>query len=115
MIYDFIIIPIDNNFVNIAFYIRDKLEEIYYLSNIIIDTNYNDKFSSRVNRSREKNINIITINNDYDKTKMVNVIFQHTNFKVESMSLQHFLELIATLNNNDENRGDKISLSCIII
>jgi hypothetical protein len=112
MIFDFIIIPVNNTFINVAFYLRYKLEEIDYFSQIIIDKNYHDSFSSRVNRCRQKNWNIITINDDYDEVKTINVIFQHTNFKVETMPLRDFLILVSNYKNDDNN--DDISLGCII-
>ena len=114
MQFDFIIIPIDDTFINVAFYIRHKIEEINLLSKIVIDQNYEDSFSSRVNKQRQQNYNIITINQDYNEANTVNVIFQHTDFKVETMTLRDFLILVTNYKNDDDDNSD-IVLSCIII
>jgi hypothetical protein len=114
MIFDFIIIPIDNTYIDVAYYMRYKLEEIYCISHIIIDENYNDSFSSRIDSSRPKQYNIITINQDYQETNTITVIFQHTGFKVETMTIRDFLDLISNYKiENDE--GSDESIHCIII
>jgi hypothetical protein len=113
MIFDFIIIPVDKSFINVAFYIRYRLEEINYFSQIIIDKKYDDSFSSRVNNCREKNYNIITINEDYNEAQTINVIFQHTDFKVETMPLRDFLNLVSDYK-NDDNCDEHFGLNCVI-
>ena len=114
MLHDFTVIPVDDTFVNVAFYIRYKIEEINLLSNVVIDQNYEDSFSSRVNKCRQRNYNIITINQDYNEANTINVIFQHTGYKVETMSLRDFLNLVPHFKNDDDDNSD-IVLSCIII
>lgn len=112
MIFDFIIIPVDNTYINIAYYIQYKLEDIYSISNIIIDINYEHSFSSRIDKIRQKKYNIITIGQDYEETNMISVMFQHTGFIVETMSLRDFFKLIPNyiVENDDVNNS-----SCIII
>jgi hypothetical protein len=114
MIFDFIIIPVNNTFINVAFYLRYKLEEINYFSQIIIDKNYHDSFSSRVNICREKKYNIITINEDYNEAQTINVIFQHTDFKVETMPLRDFLILVSDYIDDNDNDNENFGLNCII-
>jgi len=115
MQFDFIIIPVDDTFINVAFYIQHKIEEINLLSKIVIDQNYEDSFSSRVNKYRQQNYNIITINLDYNEANTINVIFRHTDFKVETMSLRDFLILVTNYKNDNDNHDDEIRLGCIIV
>jgi threonyl-tRNA synthetase len=114
MIFDFIIIPVDDKYIDVAYYIRYKLEEIYCISHIIIDNNYNNSFSSRIDSSRSKQYNIISINQDYEETNTITVIFQHTGFKVETMTIRDFLDLISnyTIENKEERNKN---IHCIII
>jgi len=113
MLFDFIIIPVDNSFINVAFYIRYKIEEMNLLSDIIINNNYENSFSSRVNESRQKKYNIITINEDYNEANTINVIFKHTDYKVETMSLRDFLDIVYSYNRQDSD--DDITIGCIIM
>jgi len=116
MIFDFIIIPVDNSFIDTAYYILNKLEEICGITHVIINVNYDDSFSSRVDKSRLKKYNIITINEDYNEANTINIIFQHTGFKVETMSLQDFFNLVSNYINENENENKyKTNLPCIII
>jgi hypothetical protein len=114
MIFDFIIVPIDNTYIDIAYYMQYKLEEIYCISHIIIDENYNDSFSSRINSSRSKRYNIISINRDYEETNIITVIFQHTGFKVETMTIQDFLDVISNYKIENDEESNK-NIHCIII
>jgi threonyl-tRNA synthetase len=114
MIFDFIIVPIDNTYIDLAYYVRYKLEDIYCISHIIIDENYNDSFSSRINRSRSKQCNIISINKDYEETNIITVIFQHTGFKVETMTIREFLDVISNYKFENDEESNK-NIHCIII
>jgi threonyl-tRNA synthetase len=116
MIFDFVIIPVNNTFIDEAYYIRDKLEEIYYISYAVIDTNYNTTISSRIHNLQNNKYNIITINEDYNETNTVDVMFVHTNYKLKTMPLKEFLNLVVSYKNENEiETEDDDTFKCYIM
>ncbi len=100
MIFDFIIIPVNNTFIDDAYYIQHKIEEIYCISHILIDTNYNTTLSYRSTQLQQQyKYNIITINEDYNETNTIDVMFAHTDFKSENIPLRDFLNLVDSYTN----------------
>lgn len=112
MIFNFVIIPINKSYVNIAYHIQNTLEEIHYLSNIIIDTNYTNIFASRVDNARQQKYNIITINDDYEEVETITVIFQHTGYIVETKTLQELFNTASDYENKN-NKQKNIRGQCI--
>jgi len=122
MIFDFTIIPDNEKFIDAAYYIKAKLEDIYCISLIIIDTNYNNTFFSRFNKWRQKNYNIITIDeNYYNKINTINVMFMHNDSKLEHIQLKtmpvcEFLNLVVSYRDKDKEEIETTNkVKCIIV
>lgn len=105
---DFAIIPITDSVISAAYDIQTKLKDNVELEiNITIDTNYNTPLSSRINKWKKQSYDIITINEDYNETHSIIVIFSDKGSRGKRMEVGEFIELVASFEDEDKDEHIK--------
>ena len=100
----FAIIPINSSFVNVAYDIKSKIKNI--VKEIYIDTNYDVSFTSRIQKQKKDNFNIITIDEDYNETKSIVVKYCEKGSRSHSYEVDEFIDLISSFDNEDTDDND---------
>ena len=98
----FAIIPINSSFVNVAYDIKSKIKNI--VEEVFIDTNYDLSFTTRIQKQKKNNFNIITIDEDYNETKSIVVKYCEKGSRAHSYEVTEFIDLISSYDNDDEHK-----------
>lgn len=99
---DFAIIPLTNDVISAAYDIETKLKDNIDLEiNIMIDTNYSTLLSSRINKWKKQSYDIITIDQDYNESHSIVVIFADKGSRGKRMDVDEFIELVSSF--EDDN------------
>jgi hypothetical protein len=93
----FAIIPINSSFTNVAYDIKSKIKNI--VEEVYIDTNYDLSFTSRIQKRKKDNFNIITIDEDYNETKSIVVKYCEKGSRSHSYEVDEFIDLISSFDN----------------
>ena len=96
----FAIIPINSSFVNVAYDIKSKIKHI--VKEVYIDTNYNLSFTTRIQKQKKDNFNIITIDEDYNETKSIVVKYCEKGSRAHSYEVDEFIDLVSSFDNDAE-------------
>ena len=128
---EFVIIPVTHQFESESYVIKSKIIDSLNINVIIeIDQNYSSSLSSRINKWKKEDYDIIVIEQDYIETKSIIVRFSDKGSKPQVMELEEFIELIASFedepqeeeNQNEEPDMEKYNYSyqdedskCIIV
>lgn len=128
---EFVIIPVTQQFESDSYIIKSKIIDSLNINvNIEIDQNYSSSLSSRINKWKKEDYDIIVIEQDYIETKSIIVRFSDKGSKPQVMELEEFIELIASFedepqeeeNQNEEPDMEKYNYSyqdedskCIIV
>ncbi len=128
---EFVIIPVTHQFESDSYIIKSKIIDSLNINvNIEIDQNYSSSLSSRINKWKKEDYDIIVIEQDYIETKSIIVRFSDKGSKPQVMELEEFIELIASFedepqeeeNQNEEPDMEKYNYSyqdedskCIIV
>ena len=128
---EFVIIPVTDQFESESYVIKSKIIDSLNINvNIEIDQNYSSSLSSRINKWKKEDYDIIVIEQDYIETKSIIVRFSDKGSKPQVMELEEFIELIASFedetqeeeNQNEEPDMEKYNYSyqdedskCIIV
>ena len=97
----FAIIPINSSFTNAAYDIKSKIKNI--VEEVSIDTNYDLSFTTRIQKRKKDNFNIITIDEDYNETKSIVVKYCEKGSRSHSYEVDEFIDLISSFDNEDDN------------
>jgi hypothetical protein len=97
----FAIIPINSSFTNVAYDIKSKIKDI--VEEVYIDTNYDLSFTTRIQKRKKDNFNIITIDADYNETKSIIVKYCEKGSRSHSYEVDEFIDLISSFDNNDSD------------
>jgi len=100
----FAIIPINSSFVNVAYDIKSKIKNI--VEEVFIDTNYDLSFTTRIQKQKKNNFNIITIDEDYNETKSIVVKYCEKGSRSHSYEVDEFIDLISSFDNDAEDADD---------
>lgn len=100
----FAIIPINSSFVNVAYDIKSKIKNI--VKEVYIDTNYDVSFTSRIQKQKKDNFNIITIDEDYNETKSIVVKYCEKGSRSHSYEVDEFIDLITSFDNENEDTDE---------
>lgn len=100
----FAIIPINSSFVNVAYDIKSKIKNI--VKEVYIDTNYDLSFTTRIQKQKKNNFNIITIDEDYNETKSIVVKYCEKGSRSHSYEVDEFIDLISSFDNDAEGTED---------
>lgn len=98
----FAIIPINSSFTNVAYDIKSKIKNIGKEVFVYIDTNYDLSFTSRIQKRKKDNFNIITIDEDFNETKSIVVKYCEKGSRSHSYEVDEFIDLISSFDNEDE-------------
>ena len=98
----FAIIPINSSFVHVAYDIKSKIKHI--VEEVFIDTNYDLSFTSRIQKRKKEDFNIITIDEDYNETKSIVVKYCEKGSRAHSYEVTEFIDLISSYDNDDEHK-----------
>ena len=98
----FALIPINSSFVHVAYDIKSKIKNI--VEEVFIDTNYDLSFTSRIQKRKKEDFNIITIDEDYNETKSIVVKYCEKGSRAYSYEVNEFIDLISSYDNDDENK-----------
>ena len=101
----FAIIPINSSFTNVAYDIKSKIKNI--VEEVYIDTNYDLSFTSRIQKRKKDNFNIITIDEDYNENKSIVVKYCEKGSRSHSYEVDEFIDLISSFEHEDEDTGDE--------
>ena len=106
---DFSIIPVISDFVSAAYDIQTKIKNNVELEiNITIDTQYSSSLSTRINRWKKLSHNIITIDQDYNESNSIIVLFSDKGSRAQVMDIDDFINLLASFeDDDDENKEQK--------
>ena len=96
----FAIIPINSSFVNVAYDIKSKITNI--VKEVYIDTNYDLSFTTRIQKQKKCDFNIITIDEDYNETKSIVVKYCEKGSRAHSYEVDEFIDLISSFDNDAE-------------
>ena len=96
----FTIIPINSSFVNVAYDIKSKITNI--VKEVYIDTNYDLSFTTRIQKQKKCDFNIITIDEDYNETKSIVVKYCEKGSRSHSYEVDEFIDLILSFDNDAE-------------
>ena len=100
----FAIIPINSSFTNAAYDIKSKIKNI--VEEVSIDTNYDLSFTTRIQKRKKDNFNIITIDEDYNETKSIVVKYCEKGSRSHSYEVDEFIDLISSFDNEDTDDND---------
>ena len=100
----FEIIPINSSFTNVAYDIKSKIKNI--VEEVSIDTNYDLSFTTRIQKRKKDNFNIITIDEDYNETKSIVVKYCEKGSRSHSYEVDEFIDLISSFDNEDTDDND---------
>ena len=100
----FAIIPINSSFTNVAYDIKSKIKNI--VEEVSIDTNYDLSFTTRIQKRKKDNFNIITIDEDYNETKSIVVKYCEKGSRSHSYEVDEFIDLISSFDNEDTDDND---------
>jgi len=105
---EFTIIPVTIDFVSFAYDIQTKIKnnvELEITTNI--DTNYNTSLSTRINKWKKLSHNVITIDQDYNESHSIVVIFSDKGSRAQVMEVDEFIDLLASFEDDNDNNIDK--------
>jgi len=100
----FAIIPINSSFTNVAYDIKSKIKNI--VEEVYIDTNYDLSFTTRIQKRKKDNFNIITIDEDYNETKSIIVKYCEKGSRSHSYEVDEFIDLISSFDNEEQDTDD---------
>ena len=100
----FAIIPINSSFVNVAYDIKSKIKNI--VKEVYIDTNYDLSFTTRIQKQKKCDFNIITIDEDYNETKSIVVKYCEKGSRAHSYEVDEFIDLILSFDNENTDEDD---------
>jgi len=99
------IVPLALNYENDAHDIMNEIKvNAKKTIDVVVDTNYNITLNSRLAKYRKQEKDIITVNNDYKETKCIVIRFSGKGSRPTCMPLQELIELISSLEDDDEIR-----------
>ena len=114
---NFTIIPVTSDFLSIAYDIQTKLkDEVTLEITITIDTNYTSALSTRINKWKKQSYNVITIDQDYNESNSIVVIFSDKGSRAQIMLVEEFIDLVASFEDDDNthNTDTENNESCIL-
>jgi threonyl-tRNA synthetase len=115
---EFVIIPVTKIFKDSAYDLQERLHSIIKRNVCIkIDEEYNSLMYSRINDWQDKDYDIITIGPSYIDKKIISVRFNDKGSKPENMSVDDFIELINSFEdevNSDDSEKEEES-GCILM
>jgi Mg-chelatase subunit ChlI len=92
---DFVIIPIIFNYEKYAFKIKSELNKITNKKiNVEVDVDYSKLFTSRINKWKKLECNVVTIDEDFNETSYIIVRFYSKGSRPNTMYLQDFINLV---------------------
>ena len=99
---NFTIIPVTSDFLSIAYDIQTKLkDEVTLEITITIDTNYTSALSTRINKWKKQSYNVITIDQNYNESNSIDVIFSDKGSRAQVMLVEEFIDLVASFEDDD--------------
>ena len=101
----FALIPINSSFVHVAYDIKSKIKNI--VEEVFIDTNYDLSFTSRIQKRKKEDFNIITIDEDYNETKSIVVKYCEKGSRSYSYQVDEFIDLISSYDDDDNDNDAK--------
>jgi threonyl-tRNA synthetase len=105
----FTIVPITSDFASFAYDIQTKIKDNVELEiTTNIDTNYKASLNSRINKWRRLSHNVVTIDQDYNESHSIVVIFSDKGSRAQVMKVDEFMDLLASFeDDDDENKEQK--------
>jgi hypothetical protein len=104
---EFTIIPVISDFVSAAYDIQTKIKDNVELDiKTSIDTNYSSPLSTRTNKWRKLSHNVITIDQDYNESHSIVVIFSDKGSRPQGMEVDEFIDLLASFEDDDEHKEE---------
>jgi len=105
---EFVIIPATHQFESDSYIIKSKIIDSLNINvNIEIDQNYSSSLSSRINKWKKEDYDIIVIEQDYIETKSIIVRFSDKGSKPQVMELEEFIELIASFEDEPQEEENQ--------
>jgi len=106
MALQFSIIPVTSDFLSTAHDIQTKLKDNIKLGiTINIDTNYTLSLTTRINKWKKLSYNVIIIDQDYNESNSIVIIFSHKGSKGEVMEVKEFIELVSSFEDDDQYKN----------
>jgi threonyl-tRNA synthetase len=100
---EFTIIPVTIDFVSFAYDIQTKIKNNVELEiNTNIDTNYTAPLNTRIHKWKKLSHNVITIDQDYNESHSIVVIFSDKGSRAQVMEVDEFIDLLASFEDDDD-------------
>jgi hypothetical protein len=99
-------VPINKNFINIAYEIQNKIKNAAKVhSYILVDTDYDLQLNRRINKWKKQDYDIIIIDEDFNESNCILVRFIDKGSRPQTMEVEEFIQLIASFeDDNDDNK-----------
>lgn len=105
---EFIIIPVTKELEECAIKIKDKLTNNIKINiHFQIDTSFNVNITSRINKWKKDDYDIIIINQDCIETNNIIVRFSDKGSRLKNMELEEFIELVNSFEDEEDEKDDK--------
>lgn len=121
MVLEFVIIPYSNSYQDGADDIAAMMKHNIKHSIVIdFDKDCNESLSSRMNKWKKKEYNIITVDEEYAENGYIKVRFYDKGSKTEKMTLLDFIDLVISFEDEDNNEDKKADdddglFNCVIM
>ena len=107
---EFTIIPVTSDFVSFAYDIQTKIKNNVELEiNTNIDTNYTAPLNTRINKWKKLSHNVVTIDQDYNESHSIVVIFSDKGSRAQVMEVDEFIDLLASFEDDDDDDKEQKS------
>ncbi len=104
MVLEFVIIPYSNSCQDGAEDIAAMMQHNIKHSIVIdFDKDCDESLSSRINKWKKKEYNIITVDEEYAENSYIKVRFYDKGSKAEKMTLLDFIDLVVSFEDEDTN------------
>ena len=107
----FTIVPITSDFASFAYDIQTKIKDNVELEiTTNIDTNYKASLNTRINKWRRLSHNVVTIDQNYNQSHTIVVVFSDKGSRAQVMDIDDFIDLLASFEDDDDDHKELKSL-----
>lgn len=104
---DFAIIPITTKFFSTAHDIKDKLiNNVTLHLDVQIDTDIATNTQTRISKWRKKHYTIVLVNEDFDETNSIVVLFSGKGSQSQLMEVDDFIDIVSSYEDNTEETNN---------
>jgi|688.fasta_scaffold631948_2 threonyl-tRNA synthetase len=104
---EFTIIPVTSDFESFAYNIQTKIKDNIKLEiTTNIDTHYNISLNTRINKWRRLSHNVVTVDQNYNQSHSIVVIFSDKGSRSQVMNIDEFIDLLSSFEEDDDENKE---------